>query len=52
VQGGRDRIVPLSHAELLLRLLPNAELWLRPRAGHVAVLEGLPVALDWLRALF
>jgi pimeloyl-ACP methyl ester carboxylesterase len=51
VQGGRDRIVPPSHAELLLRLLPNAELWLRPRAGHVAVLEGLPVALDWLRAL-
>jgi pimeloyl-ACP methyl ester carboxylesterase len=51
VQGGRDRIVPRSHAELLLGLLPTAELWLRPRDGHVAVLGGLPVAFDWLRAL-
>ena len=26
--------------------LPHAELWLRPRDGHVSVLD----ALDWLRA--
>ena len=28
--------------------LPNAELWLRPRAGHVSILDAVPTALDWL----
>jgi pimeloyl-ACP methyl ester carboxylesterase len=50
-QGGADRVIPVSHAESLLRGLPNAELWLRPRDGHISVLETLPVTLDWLLAL-
>ena len=48
VQGGEDRVIPPSHARHLLEELPDAELWLRPRDGHVAVLEALPVAMDWL----
>jgi pimeloyl-ACP methyl ester carboxylesterase len=51
VQGELDRIVPPAHGEYLARHLPNAELLLRPDAGHVAVLNALPTALDWLAAL-
>jgi len=49
IQGGQDRIVPPSHADALLRTIPTAEIWLRPRDGHVSVLEACPVAMDWLR---
>lgn len=48
VQGGADRVVPPVHAERLLRRCPTAELWLRPRDGHISVLGAVPVALDWL----
>jgi pimeloyl-ACP methyl ester carboxylesterase len=51
VQGGEDRVIPPAHADWLLGNIPSAELWLRPRDGHVSVLEACPVALDWLRAL-
>jgi pimeloyl-ACP methyl ester carboxylesterase len=51
VQGGEDRVIPFSHAERLVRDLPAAELWLRPRDGHVSVLDACPVAMDWLLAL-
>ena len=47
VQGGRDRVVPATHAGWMLERLPEAELWLRPREGHVSVLTALGVALDW-----
>jgi pimeloyl-ACP methyl ester carboxylesterase len=50
VQGRQDRVVPPSHAEWLLRTCPSAELWLRPRDGHISVLDAVPVAMDWLRA--
>ncbi len=48
VHGGADRVIPIAHARDLLARLPNAELWERPRDGHVSVLEALPVVLDWL----
>ncbi len=51
VQGGEDRIVPPTHADWLMRNIPSSELWLRPRDGHVSVLDAVPVAMDWLRAL-
>jgi pimeloyl-ACP methyl ester carboxylesterase len=51
VQGGEDRVVPSNHAEALLRAIPTSELWLRPRDGHVSVLDACPVAMDWLRDL-
>ncbi len=51
VQGGEDRVVPRSHAEWLLGQIPTAELWLRPRDGHISVLQAVPVAMDWLRGL-
>lgn len=51
VQGGEDRVVPRAHAQWLLGHIGTAELWLRPRDGHVSVLHAVPVAMDWLRAL-
>jgi pimeloyl-ACP methyl ester carboxylesterase len=48
VQGGADRVIPSSHADSLLRAIPTAELWLRPRDGHISVLEACPVGMDWL----
>ncbi|HWT24382.1 MAG TPA: alpha/beta hydrolase [Solirubrobacteraceae bacterium] len=50
VQGGEDRVVPPAHAEWLARHCPRSELWLRPRAGHVSILDACPPAIDWLRA--
>lgn len=50
VHGGEDRVIPVSHAHQLLQKLPLAELWLRPRDGHVSILDAVPIALDWLRA--
>jgi pimeloyl-ACP methyl ester carboxylesterase len=50
VQGGQDRVIPAAHAHHLLAKLPEAELWLRPRDGHVSILDAIPVALDWLNA--
>jgi pimeloyl-ACP methyl ester carboxylesterase len=51
VQGGEDRVVPPSHADALLRAVPTSEFWLRPRDGHVSVLDACPVGMDWLRDL-
>jgi pimeloyl-ACP methyl ester carboxylesterase len=51
VQGGEDRVIPSSHADTLLRAIPTSELWLRPRDGHVSVLDACPVGMDWLRNL-
>jgi len=48
IQGGEDRVIPASHAQFLLTATPSAELWLRPRDGHVSVLNACPVAMDWL----
>jgi pimeloyl-ACP methyl ester carboxylesterase len=50
VHGGRDRVVPPAHSEWLLRHCADAELWVRPKDGHISVLDAAPVALDWLRA--
>jgi pimeloyl-ACP methyl ester carboxylesterase len=50
VQGGEDRVVPAAHADWLVRACPRAELWLRPREGHVSILDACPVAMDWLVA--
>jgi pimeloyl-ACP methyl ester carboxylesterase len=50
VQGGLDRVVPPSHAHWQLRQVARGELWLRPRDGHVSVLDAVPVAMDWLLA--
>ena len=47
--GGEDRVNPLSHAHYMLDRLPNAELWLRPRDGHVSILDAVPLAMEWLR---
>jgi pimeloyl-ACP methyl ester carboxylesterase len=49
VQGGEDRVVPPTHSMWLLNGCRQAELWLRPRDGHVSILDACPVAMDWLR---
>ena len=48
VHGGRDRMVPSTHAEWLARRIPSAELWLRPEDGHITVLRAAEAALEWL----
>lgn len=49
-QGGRDRVVPPAHADLLLGHCHDAEVWRRPDDGHISVLEACPPAMDWLLA--
>ncbi len=48
LHGGRDRMVPKSHAEWLARHCPSAELWLQPEDGHISILSAAPRALAWL----
>ena len=48
MQGSRDRVIPRAHGEAIFPQLTGGEFWLQPRAGHVAVLRGLGVALDWM----
>lgn len=50
VHGGRDRVVPPSHSEWLVRHCRDAELWLRPRESHISILDAAPLAMEWLRA--
>ena len=50
VQGGDDRVIPAAHANWLLTHLHDPELWLRPRDGHLAILDACPLAMDWLGA--
>ncbi|TBN57547.1 alpha/beta hydrolase [Glaciihabitans arcticus] len=49
IQGGDDRVIPAAHAEWMSKHIPTAELWSRPRDGHVSVLSAVPLAFDWLR---
>jgi pimeloyl-ACP methyl ester carboxylesterase len=49
VHGGKDRVVPPAHSDWLLSRSPAAELWVRPRDGHISVLDASALALDWLR---
>jgi pimeloyl-ACP methyl ester carboxylesterase len=49
VQGGEDRIVPVAHADDLVRGCRRPELWLRPHDGHISVLNAVPLAMDWLQ---
>jgi pimeloyl-ACP methyl ester carboxylesterase len=50
VHGGDDRVVPAAHSDWLVHRIEDSELWLRPREGHISILESLPVAFDWLLA--
>jgi pimeloyl-ACP methyl ester carboxylesterase len=49
LHGDQDRVVPCSHSEWLARRSRSGELWLRPDAGHISVLDSGVAALDWLR---
>jgi pimeloyl-ACP methyl ester carboxylesterase len=51
LHGGRDRVVPDSHAEWLARRCPAAELRRSPDDGHISIITSAPSALDWLRRL-
>ncbi|QRP48816.1 alpha/beta fold hydrolase [Amycolatopsis sp. FDAARGOS 1241] len=47
-QGSADRVIPEAHVHHLFAHLPDAQLWLRPRDGHISILTALPVVFDWL----
>jgi pimeloyl-ACP methyl ester carboxylesterase len=38
-QGGKDKIIPVAHAKWLKRNVPGAQLSLKPRDGHVSLLN-------------
>ena len=46
--GGKDRVVPWSHAQWLAREVPGAELRTFPEDGHIGVLLHADALLDWL----
>jgi pimeloyl-ACP methyl ester carboxylesterase len=46
--GGDDRVVPPSHAHRLVENVRDGELWLRPRDGHISILDASVLAMDWL----
>lgn len=48
VHGGQDRVVPSAHGQWLASQIPDAELWLRPDAGHISILDAGAAALEWL----
>lgn len=50
VHGEADRMVPVAHGAWLADRIPVAELRTVPGAGHIAVLDVAPAALEWLRA--
>ena len=50
VHGADDRVVPAAHSRWLSENIPGAELRLVRDAGHIAVLEQAPAALDWIRS--
>jgi pimeloyl-ACP methyl ester carboxylesterase len=50
LHGGRDRVVPVAHAEWLAGRCPAAELRLSPDDGHLSIVRSAPAALHWLRA--
>ncbi|ROP66137.1 alpha/beta fold hydrolase [Curtobacterium sp. ZW137] len=47
-QGVEDRVIPLAHGRMLASGLPDATFHERADAGHIAVLAGVPQAMDWL----
>jgi pimeloyl-ACP methyl ester carboxylesterase len=49
LHGGRDRVVPSSHSEWLVRRCPSAELRLCLGDGHISVLNSSAAAMEWLR---
>jgi len=49
VHGDADRMVPVAHGRWLAAAIPGAELWVRPDAGHLTVMDAAQDALDWLR---
>jgi pimeloyl-ACP methyl ester carboxylesterase len=49
LHGGRDRVVPSSHARWLGDTVPSAELRLSDSDGHISVLRHAESALEWLR---
>jgi pimeloyl-ACP methyl ester carboxylesterase len=50
--GDADNMVPLEHAEHLAAIVPDAELRVRPREGHMGNLDAAEEVLDTLLALW
>lgn len=50
--GDSDRIVPLEHGEHQARLVPDSELKVRPREGHLGCLDAAEEILDTILGLW
>jgi pimeloyl-ACP methyl ester carboxylesterase len=50
--GDADSFVPLEHAEHLAALIPDTELRVRPREGHMGNLDAAEEVLDTLLGLW
>jgi pimeloyl-ACP methyl ester carboxylesterase len=50
--GDADSMVPLAHAEHLAALIPDTELRVRPREGHMGNLDAAEEVLDTLLGLW
>ena len=50
--GDADPIVPLAHAEHMAALVPDAELRVRPREGHIGNLDAAREVLEVLLDLW
>lgn len=48
VHGESDGMVPIAHGRWLAATIPGAELWARPGAGHITVMDAAEDALAWL----
>lgn len=51
MHGAQDRIVPISHGEALVAMIPSARAIWGPTDGHLSVLQSVPDALRWISRL-
>jgi len=50
--GNADNIVPLAHAEHMAALIPDSDLRVRPREGHIGTLDAAREILEAILALW
>jgi len=51
-QGGQDRMVPFAHGTWLATRLPQADIHLEPKEGHLSLFGRFPLIHEWLFAHF